>query len=79
MRCPVGRYVSSIGDTRARNHRSSPSSAMAHCTCSNTESLSVLLNRRTTTAFASGRARSSSTMATETNELFVLPRPPCSQ
>lgn len=52
---------------------------MAHCTCSNTESLSVLLNRRTTTAFASGRARSSSTKATETNELFVLPRPPCSQ
>ena len=79
IRCPVGRYVSSIGDTRALNHRSSPSSAIAHCTCSNTESRSVLLNRRTTTAFASGLARMRRTMATDTKLDFVLPRPPCSQ
>jgi hypothetical protein len=52
---------------------------MAHCTCSNTLSLSVLENLRTTTAFASGRASTSSTMATLTKLDFVLPRPPCSQ
>lgn len=80
MRCPVGRYVISIGEMRARNHRSSPSSAIAHVTCWNTESRSVLLNRRTTTtAFASGCARRRRRMHTEMNELFVEPRPPCSQ
>ena len=79
MRCPVGRYVISIGEMRARNHRSSPSSAIAHVTCWNTESRSVLLNLRTITAFASGRARRRRTMHTLMNELFVEPLPPCSQ
>ncbi len=61
---------------RARNHPSSPSSAIAHVNSENTESRSVLLNRRTMTAFASGCARRRRTMHTEMNELFVEPRPP---
>lgn len=76
MRCPVGLYTSSMGDTRAENHPSSPSSAIAHVICWNTESRSVFENLRTTTAFASGLARSTKTIATLMNELFVLPRPP---
>ena len=79
IRCPVGRYVISIGEMRARNHPSSPSSAIAHVICWNTESRSVLLNRRTTTAFASGCARRRRTMHTEMKLDFVEPRPPCSQ
>lgn len=61
---------------RARSHPSSPSSAIAHVNCENTESRSVLLNRRTMTAFASGCAGRRRTMHTEMNELFVEPRPP---
>ena len=68
-----------IGEMRARNHPSSPSSAIAHVICWNTESRSVLLNRRTTTAFASGCARRRRTMHTEMKLDFVEPRPPCSQ
>ncbi len=64
---------------RARNHRSSPSSAMAHVICENTESRSVFENLRTTTAFASGFSRRRRTMHTLMNELFVEPRPPWSQ
>ena len=52
---------------------------MAHVTCWNTESLKVLENLRTTTAFASGFARMSSTMHTLMKLDFVDPRPPCSQ
>ena len=76
MRCPVGRYVSSIGEIRARNQLSSPSSAIAHVICWNTESRSVLENRRTITAFASGCSSRRRTMHTEMKLDFVEPRPP---
>ena len=79
IRCPVGRYVSSIGEMRARNQASSPSAAIAHVICENTESRSVFENLRTTTAFASGCASRSSTMQTLMKLDFVDPRPPCSQ
>ncbi len=68
-----------MGEMRARNHFSSPRAAIAHVICWNTESLSVLENRRTTTAFAPGLASMTRTMASDMNELFVEPRPPKSQ
>ena len=64
---------------RAWNHFSSPSAAIAHVICWNTESRSVLEKRRTTTAFASGLASITSTIATEMKLDFVDPRPPYSQ
>ena len=64
---------------RARNHWSSPSAAIAHVICENTESRRVFEKRRITTAFASGRIRRRRTTHTEMNELLVEPRPPWSQ
>lgn len=79
MRCPVGRYVSSIGDTLQRKNPSSPSAATAHTSCWYTESRSVLLKRRTTTALAKGLATMSSTRHRLMNDDLVEPRPPFSQ
>ena len=73
MRCPVGTWVSSMGEMRARNHFSSPSAAIAHVICWNTESRSVLENWRTTTAFAPGFASVTGTMASDMNEPLVAP------
>ena len=64
---------------RARNHASSPSAAIAHVICENTESRSVFENLRTTTAFASGFSRRRRTMHTLMKHDFEEPRPPGSQ
>lgn len=79
MHCPVGRYVSSIGEMRVQNHASRPGAATDNVNCENTESRKVLLNRRIATAFAFGCVNRRSTMHADMNDDLVDPRPPCSQ
>ena len=52
MRCPVGRYVISMGESFVLKYASRPREDIAQSTCWYTESRNVFPNRLTTTAFA---------------------------
>ena len=79
MTCPVGRYVTSMGDRPKSNRRATPSTSHAQPICSYTDVRSVLPTLRSTTALASGLSMISSTMAMEMNDDLVELRPPLNQ